>query len=289
MKNLRKIFAAALCFAVIFTALPVFANDMPSFWAQEEIEAAISEGLVPENLRYNYTQPITRAEFSALAVRLYEAVSGEITGRTTFADTNDINVEKLAYINVVFGVGGNRFDPDGTLTREQAALILSRLVEEITGEMLPISGAAVFADTNSISPWAAGAVLRITLAGIMIGVDENNFAPRQPYTREQAIVTILRTLEFVGVEGIGKNMELEFALEYRSRRIWIDAQWGQNIYALVRNVEELQRFAGDHIHSRWGDGMKEYFLQITDKFDDNFLKKECLFLCTPKPAREWPM
>jgi hypothetical protein len=99
-----------------------------SGWAAEQVHAAIAMGLVPTNLQSNYQNPITRAEFTALAVALYEIVTGsEITERATFDDTNDLNVQKMGGLGIVSGVGNGYFNPNDTLTREQAAAILVRL------------------------------------------------------------------------------------------------------------------------------------------------------------------
>ena len=162
----------------------------PSHWAVEQVEAAITAGLVPEQLQSYYTQVITRAEFTALVVALYERVQGEITGRSTFADTEDENVQKAAYIGVVRGVGDHRFAPEEGLSREQAATMLSRLADAMD-QPLPRE-AATFADVDSVSDWAAEAVGHVQAAGIMRGVGDNNFAPLAVHTREEAIVTMLR-------------------------------------------------------------------------------------------------
>ncbi|MCL2368924.1 MAG: S-layer homology domain-containing protein, partial [Oscillospiraceae bacterium] len=116
---------------MLFTSVPVvaFANSQLSEWAVEYVDRALERGLIPQHLQSQYTQPITRAEFAALAVTLYEFWSGEIIGRIPFDDTDDINVEKAAYIGVVNGVGDHRFAPDNQLTREQAATMLARLVD----------------------------------------------------------------------------------------------------------------------------------------------------------------
>ena len=56
----------------------------------------------------------TQAEFYALATALYETGTGSpITQRVTFSDTSDVNVEKIAALEMVNGVGNDRFDPDG--------------------------------------------------------------------------------------------------------------------------------------------------------------------------------
>ena len=167
-----------------------------SEWAWEGIIRGISLNLVPQQLRSNYRANITRAEFCGLVVALYEAVQGrEITGRVTFDDTNDVNVQKAAAAGIVLGVGPGSFDPDGTLTREQAATMLARLVAEADKALLPQPSS--FADTGSISGWALDSVGRIQYAGIMQGVGGGMFAPKNLYTREQSILTILRVYDYL--------------------------------------------------------------------------------------------
>ena len=50
---------------------------------------------------------------------------------------------------------------------------------------------AAFADNGNISSWAIESVGRVQAAGIMTGVGDNSFAPKDPYTREQSIFTIM--------------------------------------------------------------------------------------------------
>jgi len=194
-----------ICMAVILTLLTfpfsitALAAPAPSPWAVEQVNAAIAANLVPSHLQSNYIQPITRAEFCALAIALYESLRGEITGRTAFTDTNDINVQKAAYIGIVSGMENNRFNPGGTLTREQAAVILSRLLglfDIAVQELFPD-----FYDMNEVSYWAVNAVANVEQAGIMSGVGNNRFAPQQPYTREQSMVTIMRMFELLNNEN----------------------------------------------------------------------------------------
>jgi len=169
-----------------------FANA-PSEWAQEPVWAAVERGFIPGNLPFS--QPITRAEFAALAVALYDSMNGDIQGRYYFNDTSDIYVQKAAYLGVVIGVGYDKFDPHGLLTREQAAVMLSRLANAV-GHPLPMR-TSNFADSAEISPWAMGAVGSVQLSEVMSGVGGNRFAPQDVYTWEQSIVTIMRLVDFI--------------------------------------------------------------------------------------------
>ena len=162
----------------------------------ENVNTAVEAGIVPETLQSAYTQATTRAEFCALAVELYETVLGtEITERATFSDTTDVNVEKMAGLEVVNGVGDGKFDPNASLTRQEAAAMLARLANVMEKPLT--SGTASFADNASISSWAVEAVGQVQASGIMNGVEGNRFAPADPYTREQSIVTMLRLYDFV--------------------------------------------------------------------------------------------
>lgn len=91
--------------------------------------------------------------------------------------------------------GGGKFNPDGTLTREQAATMLSRLAEAV-GKLLSAQ-APTFADNASVSSWAFDAVGQMQASGIMGGVGSNTFAPQGSYSREQSIITMLRLYEAV--------------------------------------------------------------------------------------------
>jgi len=208
MKNMKKLIALfCMSVGVMIISLPMtaLASNTPSPWAESYVNQAIFVNIVPANLQSNYTQPITRAEFSALAVALYEVAMGEITGRISFADTTDVNVEKAAYIGIVSGVGNNNFDPNTALTREQAAVMLARLSYAVD-RPLPVRAATManFVDNSDIATWAIESVGKVSATGVMGGVEGNMFAPQQLYTREQAIVTIIRIFE--GIRNVGANI-----------------------------------------------------------------------------------
>jgi hypothetical protein len=182
---------------------PQPAPDTPSSWAVEQVNAAIAANLVPQSLQSKYTLATTRAEFCALAVALYEKVDGKeiATNRSiSFSDTTDINVHKAATIGVVSGVGDNRFDPTAQLTREQAATMLSRLADSMGKPLIDAnqpSARQQFSDIANVSSWAVDAVGQVQAAGIMSGVGNNTFAPKDSYTREQSIITIVRLFDVV--------------------------------------------------------------------------------------------
>lgn len=172
-------------------------NTLPTSAKQrDKIDIAISYGLVPQKMRDNYTHNLTRAEFCTLAVALFESARGEeITGRIKFNDTSDTNVEKIAYLGVVNGIGENNFAPDRLLDREQAAIMISRLADVLSCTLQ--KGTKASGDNANVSPWAAEAVSKVRSNSIMEDIGESEFSPKGKFTREQGIIAILQLFELM--------------------------------------------------------------------------------------------
>ena len=237
-----RILALAVLSAILLPILSPAAlavQEAPSSWAVEPVNTALSLGLVPEALvQAGYRQPATRAEFCALAVTAYEKLKGPITGRKTFSDTQDVNVEKAAYAGIVEGMGKNRFAPEEKLNREQAAVMLARLMS-VCGQPLAAQ-AASFADAAQISSWAAQQVGQVQRAGIMVGEDGNRFNPKGTYTIEQSIVTVLRAFE--KIKGAAVLQPLPIPASLKKGMTAAEFQQAYDIaYALVKDLAGLSR------------------------------------------------
>lgn len=101
-----------------------------SAWVLEAVNSAEESKLVPSSLvGDNMTQNITRADFAAVAVKLYEALTGETVqvGDNPFTDTNNPNVLKAYSLGIVNGTSPTTFAPDALVTREQAAVMLTNV------------------------------------------------------------------------------------------------------------------------------------------------------------------
>ncbi|MBD5133285.1 MAG: leucine-rich repeat protein [Clostridiales bacterium] len=183
----------------------VGAAQTASGWARAEVASAIAAGLVPGSLQLRYQSNITREEFCRLMTALVEKATGKdinsyvrskgLTITAPFTDTNTPEVLAAYALGIVKGSGA-MFNPNGSITRQEAAAMLAR-----TARVLGLSaGTPVrFADAGTISSWAAGEVDHIsgitdpgTGRQVMGGVGSQRFEPLGNYTREQAIATALR-------------------------------------------------------------------------------------------------
>ena len=164
-----------------------------SDWAKDQVNEAISAGLVSDKLGADYRVNITRAQFAATAVKLYEAMSGQRVPAAVanpFADTNDAAVLQAAELGFVYGVTEDTFAPEALVTREQAASMLSRVYTKLGGE-IPAAGATTFADDSAIGGWARDAVAFMSGKGIVSG-SGGSFDPQGSATIEQALSIALR-------------------------------------------------------------------------------------------------
>lgn len=177
-----------------------FLNLEASDWAKEELSKADELGLIPESLQgQDLTQDITRAEFAAVSIKAYEALSGTkaIPAVTNpFTDTQDVEVLKAYNVGITGGVSATEFDPKTLLNREQASTMLTRVFKKVSmpGWTLATDGnfkleytkGQAFADDKDISDWAKDSVYFMAANGIIAGVGDNKFAPKNVTTEEQA-------------------------------------------------------------------------------------------------------
>ncbi|NPV93325.1 MAG: S-layer homology domain-containing protein [Firmicutes bacterium] len=184
--------------AVLQEAPKDYANA--SSWATAGLDKASGLGLIPDILKgADLTRPITRKEFAAVSVKLYEKLSGKTAmpaAVNPFKDTNDPEVLKAYHVDITSGIAADKFGPDVVLNREQAAAMLTRVFKKVfvPGWTLKNDGKFAFdyampprfADDAKISDWAKPSVYFMVSHGIISGMGNNTFGPRNITTAEQA-------------------------------------------------------------------------------------------------------
>ena len=165
-----------------------------SDWAKSDIEKAIALNIINVGGNYNFPAPITREEFCELIYNYCYNVVKEVdtvTGENKFTDTTNSKIIRLNAMGIINGKSETEFAPNDLLTREEAAVILNRMVNKT----IPVPVTEMyfnFDDEASISAWASDSIQIMCNMGVMNGVGDNKFAPKETYTTEQAIATIVR-------------------------------------------------------------------------------------------------
>lgn len=173
-------------------------------WAVDSIKEAATRSLIPYEFTSDYGSYITREDFCKLLGNFIAVVGGYATIEDymkynniyyddgAFADCvgRDRSICILHALGIVSGKGGVYFEPDAYLTREEAAKIATETAEVF--RHIESYYTAKYSDKNQISKWAEFYVNWVTEQGIMGGVDSSNFAPKDYYTRQQAVATVTR-------------------------------------------------------------------------------------------------
>ena len=165
---------------------------VPSTWAENIVEQAEKDGL---RLSYHtpYRLNIHRDEFCKLALQTIQAAKPDKIlpePAAAFSDCDEDIVRQIAALGIVTGYEDGTFQPTRELSRQEAAVILQRLYTVLYGKIE--ASPTLYADNGSIGVWAKDSVYAMRQTGIMQGVGANRFDPKNGYTCEQSIITMLR-------------------------------------------------------------------------------------------------
>lgn len=193
---------------VFYAKRPVF--DTKLYWdvsdyAVDGVLEAYYKGLTYDYYfdRVDHKSPISRAEFAGcgnnLICQLEDTLWVDMVDQysaqgTTFEDTTDPDIQLANALGFVTGVGNNKFNPNGKITRQEAATMLMRIGQKYGLE--PTSDPVAFSDVTADS-WAKAGIDYVSSLGIMSGVGNNKFDPNGFYTYEQTILTVLRLYNLI--------------------------------------------------------------------------------------------
>ncbi|TNJ64358.1 S-layer protein [Paenibacillus hemerocallicola] len=174
-------------------------KDTQGHWAEADIGLLASKLLVKgvTDSEFAPDQSITRAEFAALLVRALGLAQQD--GRATFNDVRSTDwyasdVATASKAGLIDGYEDGSFRPNQVISREELAVLASRAFD--FSSLKSAAGASnalqPFADADKISAWARNAAARAVSEGIMNGIADSAFAPKEQSSRAQAVVMLKR-------------------------------------------------------------------------------------------------
>ena len=173
-----------------------------STWAQKYANMAALLSLMPDEVSDYFAEPITRRDFAILTAKYLGTIIGASDdelisqfGSKSFSDCDSNAVKICAAMGIITGYTDGTFKPNSSITRQEAATMLSRIAM-LTG-CYANSYNGEFSDDNDL--WGENYIGNTSKlkdpymsAAVMNGVGSGMFSPDEYYTREQAIVTIVR-------------------------------------------------------------------------------------------------
>lgn len=212
MRKGRRVLALLMALTLVFaglvqasaeeTASGRYFPDVPdgkwyttpvNYLAEKEVVHGKNDGT------YDPQGTVTRAEF----VVMLAGISGHDLSKSqkveTFSDVRagswyEPYVKWGVHNRVIGGVGNNRFNPGGAITRQEIAAILWRFNKNVMGKVFPVYRRTYFKDRSSISSWAATEVTAVEGAGILNGYTDQTFRPKKNATRAETAQILYKYL-----------------------------------------------------------------------------------------------
>ncbi|MCD8390869.1 MAG: S-layer homology domain-containing protein, partial [Firmicutes bacterium] len=183
-----------------------FLNLPDEQWGHTPAAEAAANNLLPYSFTTKYTDNISREEFCLLLERVlcnvgnyasaadYAADKGIVYVSGAFSDCDSDVVDALYALGIVSGKSETEFDPGGTISREEAAAMLTRAADQFM--YIETWGSLDYADNDYISSWAEPFVLWVTNQSIMNGTD-GMFSPQSSISVLQAVTSVNRTYKVI--------------------------------------------------------------------------------------------
>ena len=191
--TITAVLAASMAMSVTAFGAP---TDIQGHWAQNTINKWVDKGDIsgyPDGT-FRPNNMITRAEFVVL---VNNAMGYTKSGYAYFSDVpshywgkNAIQTGVVA--GYISGDGNGIFRPNDPVTRQEAAAMISRILDLKQNE----SRAYRYTDSYAISNWAKGVVGAVSEAGIMAGYPDGSFGPNRVLTRAEAVLALDKTVNY---------------------------------------------------------------------------------------------
>ncbi|MBE7030423.1 MAG: S-layer homology domain-containing protein [Ruminococcaceae bacterium] len=171
-----------------------FMDVTPDHWGYAAInelaEKKVVSGYPDGDFRPDGT--VTRAEFVKMLVSAFGITAD---AKASFADVSEADWY-YTYINAAYGNGivngvGDSFNPNGAITREDACVIVYRL---LTKHGALTDAKAQFADNSQFADYAADAISVLAGNGVVNGVGDNRFDAKASINRASCAVLILNCM-----------------------------------------------------------------------------------------------
>ena len=168
----------------------IFSDIADAEWAKQAINSLASKNIISGygNGTFRPNNFVTREEFVkmlVLTLGISLSASSENFDDIDSSDWCHPYVCAAVSAGIVNGIDDTIFGKGRVITREEMATMTHRAINAM-GKILNGTEKQEFADASSISPWAVESCTAMHKAGIINGMGNNSFVPKENVTRAQA-------------------------------------------------------------------------------------------------------
>ena len=176
----------------------------PGSWYEQSVQYATEHGLM-NGTGSNTFEPESTMTRAMLVTVLWRYANAPKPGANPFTDVPNGKwytdaVAWAAENGVVNGVGDGKFEPDGSVTREQMATILYRYAQKVGIDTSKHTELSAFPDASRVSAYARAPMQWIVAEGVNGGSRENGqdwLNPQGNATRAEVATILMRFIENV--------------------------------------------------------------------------------------------
>ncbi|MDP4151974.1 MAG: S-layer homology domain-containing protein [Bacillota bacterium] len=177
-------------------------TDVQNTWSEPYVGALESRHIFagyPDG-GFHPEAKITRQEIAVVLVKalgieseLKSDATVNFTDKDSIADWSEPYIALLDELGIFKGYDDGGFHPEATLTREEFAALVARVVKQA-----PKSNPLSFSDKSSFSSWSQDNINTCSALGIVSGYEDGSFKPKEEIKRSESAVMIYRLMYIDG-------------------------------------------------------------------------------------------
>ena len=229
MKKIMSILIAGVMLLVMSVSVFAAFPDMPAGEDGAVLQRAVDNGLISgfEDGTIQPNTPITRAQMATIMSRALNATDTADLSKFVDVKTNDWYYDamsKAVAMEAFKGDDKSRLNPNNTITRQEAMIVLSRIFDMPKAEVSVLNS---FSDCSNVSVWAMKEVSSVCAGGYLAGVTE--LRPLQPMTRLE-FAQIMDKIVTRYIDEDGEYTDVSGNVLVRAQNVKLTNVKGTNVY-----------------------------------------------------------
>lgn len=184
-------------YSVVYSPLTV--DSVKNHWSKAAVEDMASRLVIHSVSSFKPDEAITRGEFTDYIVRGLGLYRKDTNLQNQFKDVSaqsaymtSISIAKS--YGLIEGYGNGSFKPDAKITREEAMVILGKVINFTNLEASSTANLGQFTDAKEVSTWAVKDVEKAVATKIFNGKLNQTIKPKDVFTKAEAAVVIRNLL-----------------------------------------------------------------------------------------------
>ena len=135
-----------------------------------------------------------------MVMRFLNVITGKewkAAGKTPFTDCDDADVTAAYELGIIGGTDPGIFEPNSTLTREQMAIMVARVMKTCGVDLTEKAKKNPFNDTAQLFASSNKYIDQLYGIGILAGYQDGGYHPFREMTVQEAVVSFVKAYRYI--------------------------------------------------------------------------------------------